>query len=101
MKSKTSKYRFKARSSMYVKISKSMLEVSDDGYGESILAITTIWASAHEGKIGLIDGLSKTFLHTNGMILGWGLGKKHVFVRNNRKAIKINNWKECQNFKKT
>lgn len=84
---------------MYVKT--SMLEVSDDGYGESILAITSIWASAHEGKIGLIDGLSKKSLHTNGMTLGWGLEKKHIFVRNNRKAIKINNWKECQNFTKT
>jgi len=41
------------------------------------LAITTIWASAHKGKLGLIDGLSKKSLHTkNGMILGWGLGKK-------------------------
>lgn len=42
MKSKTSNYPSKARSSIYAKTCKSMLEVSDNGYGESILAITTI-----------------------------------------------------------
>ncbi len=36
MKSKTNNYPSKARSSMYVKTSKSMLEVLDDGYGEFI-----------------------------------------------------------------
>ncbi len=39
-----------------------MLELSEDGSRESIVAITTAWTSTYEGKIGLIDGLGKKSL---------------------------------------
>lgn len=58
---------------MYARTTKSMSELSGYGYGESIIAITTAWTLAYEGKIGLINGVGKKSLCAKkGIMVDWG-----------------------------
>ncbi len=57
---------------MYAKITKSMLELLEDGSRESIVSIAIAWTFAYEGKTKLTGGLRKKSLHAKkGMVVDW------------------------------
>jgi hypothetical protein len=77
-----------------------MLNLLEDVFKESTIAIATAWAFAYESNTRLIDGLRKKSLHAKkGMIVNQrGEGS---FLQGGKKKgqIDMNNWKECTKMK--